>query len=120
MLDWCSIEPSKEGITVVKCHRCPSCDEGIAVLTALAERKQYHLRLYDFRSVDFRMSRDDIMRVVKYSSEVFTEPNKAAFLVDSDLSYGVLRVLATHRDQPNHSSAKVFRSHQAAWNWLLI
>lgn len=107
-------------ITVIQFRSQPTPAEGKIILSQLAEKFPYQLRLWDMRNIVMNMSNLEIRGMAEHGQSSFPLPNRAAFVAGDDLTYGELRVMEVYREQqPQHSLTRVFRDLDKARTWLL-
>ncbi len=105
-------------ITTIVFLQAPTFDDAKEVIDTIAKNNSYHLRLWDFSSVLFNFTRDEIQEIATYGKSMFLEKNRIAVVAPQDLAYGMLRTFEAYRDQDSHSVVRVFRKTQEAMEWL--
>ena len=63
------------------------------------------------------MPTEDVKQVARLARRMVHRPSKTAILVSNDLSYGLSRVYAAYREEPD-TRTRVFTSEAAARAWL--
>jgi hypothetical protein len=119
MFDYCSIEPHDDGIVIIRLLRSATFKEMASVLDHLASKEWYRQRLYDIRDVEITNRVEDLIRIVDYGKKVFPKPNRCAWVANLDLSFGLARLTAGYREQPEVCHCGVFKSMDEAYEWLL-
>jgi hypothetical protein len=61
---------------------------------------------------------DETQTIAECGKMRFVRPNRAAFVVSDDLSFGLVRAFEVYREQKGLSTARVFRTRTAALEWL--
>ncbi len=105
-------------ITKIVFIQDPTFDDAKEVIDRLVEENSYPLRLWDFGSVLFSFTRDEIQAIAMYGKSKFLEENRIAVVAPQDVAYGMLRTFEVYRDQESHSVVRAFRNTQEAMDWL--
>ena len=92
--------------------------DNFAVLDELLARDIYQLRIFDMREHGYEVSYEHLQAITLYAKQLFRKPNRAAFIVADDSTYGRIRQLMVFREEINHSKAMVFRDENEAVEWL--
>ena len=75
-------------------------------------------QLYDFTHItDVELSSEDIRILARRT--VFSENSRRAFLVNSDLKFGLGRMFIIFRDTLGETGIRVFRNLDDALDWVL-
>lgn len=119
MFDWCSIDLRDDGIVIVRLNRTASFQEMASLLDHLASKEWYRLRLYDIRDVEITNRVEDLIKIADYGRKVFPKTNRCAWVANLDLSFGLARLTAGYREQPEVCHCRVFKSIDEAHEWLL-
>ena len=112
------LDETPEGITVVRLTHGCSFEDVARLMDELVGRNAYRYCLYDLRGIVLSFTPADLRQIALYARSVFTEPNRVAWVTDSDLSYGLLRILSAYRGQEGLSVSRVFRLYENARLWL--
>ncbi len=73
--------------------------------------------LFDFTAVShFDLSQNQILALVR--EDVFALSARRAFVVTSDLGYGILRMVQSHRAVKGDEGIRIFRDRPSALAWL--
>ncbi|MDA0873498.1 MAG: hypothetical protein O3C45_00390 [Bacteroidetes bacterium] len=88
------------------------------MLRELAERDIYRLRIFDTRGARLQADTEELSAVAIAAKTILTKPNRVAWVVDSDLSYGLLRVFSAYRNHESHTISRVFWIMESARAWL--
>ncbi|MBI3880717.1 MAG: hypothetical protein HY301_11740 [Verrucomicrobia bacterium] len=76
-------------------------------------------QLLDFReATNMALSNDEVRGLAR--KNIFSALSRRAFVVSSDLQFGLSRVFATHRELLGEGGILVFREMQEALNWLAL
>jgi hypothetical protein len=113
-----SIQRVADGITVIRLNELGPLDQMSAMLRELAERDIYRLRIFDTRGARLHADPKELSDMAMVAKTILTKPSRVAWVVDSDLSYGLLRVFSAYRTQDTHTISKVFWDMEAAMDWL--
>ena len=113
-----SIQRVADGITVIRLNELGPLDQMSAMLRELAELDIYRLRIFDTRGARLHADTKELFDLAMAAKTILTKPSRVAWVVDSDLSYGLLRVFSAYRTQDSHTISRVFREMKAATDWL--
>ena len=107
----------EDGITCIEAVKAPKIDDILAIGAKLAEAGIYPRRLWDYSSIDFPFSIDELRDLGRAAKQINRQNARVAVVVADDLGYGSMRVMAVHF-QNETTSLAVFRDKQEAINWL--
>jgi len=107
-----------DGITKIKFAENPSYDLVKTIIDELAEKDLYMRRLWDLREINFDWSSDMLRDIAEYGKNKFLKPNKAAFVVDTDLAFGEMRMFMVYREEEDKTYPNVFRIYNKAIEYL--
>jgi len=81
-------------------------------------RPEFH-QLADFRMVtQFAMTAEDVRQLAKRA--IFSASSKRAFVVSSDLQFGLARMFRAHREMNGEEGIMIFREMREALDWLSL
>ncbi len=107
----------RQGITQVQFLVAPSIalfEQAIQEIAPLRPQ----LRLWDLSGPGWHLSSAELARLADFARERFPLPARVAFVVGSDLAYGLTRIHEAFREQPQLAFG-VFRDREEALAWLL-
>ena len=84
----------------------------------LARRQSYQLRLYDVQGVPVTLRPEEMIQLALHATEVFTLPNRVAWVTDSELCFGLLRIYSAYREEHDQLVSRVFKQLEPARLWL--
>ncbi len=102
---------------------------GVLRLADLRDHMERLLRHPDFRPefnqlLDFRLVTDVIITaeeiVLLAARNVFSPKSRRAFVVTSDLHFGLVRMFSAYRENAGEQGIKLFREMKAALAWLSL
>jgi len=94
-----------------------ACKEHMTRLRADPTFQQTYSQVLDFRNVDrLELSPDEVRILAKQT--VFSPTSRRAFLVSTDLQFGLARMFGTHRDINGEGFVGVFRTVDQAADWI--
>jgi len=96
----------------------PSFDEVKSVLDNIAKNHSYRKRLFDFSEVDIDFTTHELRSIAAYGKFKFTRKSKLAVYTVDDLSFGEMRQFEVYREEEGKAISGVFRTEQAAIEWL--
>ncbi len=106
-----------EGVTCIKAIKPPAIDDILAIGAMLAEAGDYPRRLWDYSSIEFPFSIDELRELGRAARQINRQNARIAVVVADDLGYGSMRVMAVHFENDT-TSLGVFRDKQEAIHWL--
>jgi hypothetical protein len=104
-------------ITYIKFHQPLTPEIARVVIDDVAENHPYEKRLWDFSSVDFVLTQDELIEISQYSREKFIKPSKLAIFAKSDFIFAEARQYGAYRGDEN-SNFCAFRDFDKAIEWL--
>ena len=104
------------GIIAVRFNEGPEAIDICNSLDDAARIRPGNLRLWDF-TCGADLTNDDIQIVANHAKSIQLPAGRVAIVAPQDLSFGVFRVYAAHREQ-TQVKLSVFRSEQEALDWL--
>jgi hypothetical protein len=115
------VDPS-DGLMVITVTGAPGLEDHLAFAERLARDPEYRRRprLWDYRPCRSALSGREIrLHAARVRRLLGDEPSRAAFLVDSDVQFGVQRMFQGFRgyDVPGFER-RVFREEAEARRWL--
>ena len=105
-----------DGIIIVRFSEPPGLVDLIHTIDDIAGNYLSRLRLWDI-SHGVNLTDSQISALAEYSKSKFTIPSKVAYIAQTDLSFGLARVLEVYRED-SMVEQMVFRSERKAQNWL--
>ena len=107
----------EEGVTCLKATKAPALDDILAIGAKLAEAGDFPKRLWDYSSIEFPFSIDELRELGRAARQINRQNARIAVVVADDLGYGSMRVMAVHFENDT-TSLGVFRDKQEAIHWL--
>ncbi len=107
-----------DGITAVRFTKSPSEDDLFSAIDEVAENYMSDLRLWDFSSEGWNVSRKQIASLARYGAVIFPSPSKVAVFAPEDLSFGLARMYEIKAEKKMGVQFRVFRIEQEARSWL--
>lgn len=105
-----------DGIITVRFLQEPEAIDICKSLDDAAGNSPGNLRLWDF-TIGSNLPDDDIQIVAHHAKSIRMPAGKVAIVAPQDLTFGIFRVYAAHRDE-QRVKLSVFRSEQEARDWL--
>jgi hypothetical protein len=106
-----------DGIAIIQFTEYPSIDLLISIIDELSEKELYLRRLWDFRGINFNFPEYKLREIADYGRSKFINPNKAAFVVDNDLEFILIRLVSFYIWE-GKSKPQVFYDYDKAIEFL--
>jgi hypothetical protein len=106
-----------DGITIICLTDDMSQQDAMLLIDHLREHELYHYRLLDFNQYPCQMSSKDIEALAEYDKK-FPEKNYGALIAKDNLTYGLMRKYAAHREMDDLATIRVFRTMREGIAWL--
>jgi len=106
-----------------------SCGNGVLRLADFRDHMERLLAHPDFRPefnqlLDFRHAEDVVSAteeiILLAARNVFSPKSKRAFVVTSDLHFGLVRMFGSYRENAGEQGIKLFREMKPALTWLSL
>ena len=107
----------EDGITCIQATKPPGIEDILAIGAELAEAGDFPRRLWDYSSIEFPFSIDELRELGRSAKQINRQNARVAVVVADDLGYGSMRVMAVHFENDT-TSLGVFRNKQEAIQWL--
>ncbi len=107
----------EDGVTCIEATRPPGIEDILAIGAKLAEAGDFPRRLWDYSSIEFPFSIDELRDLGRAAKQMNRKNARIAVVVADDLGYGSMRVMAVHFENETTSLA-VFRDKHEAIRWL--
>ena len=107
----------ENGVTCIEATKPPGIEDILAIGAELAEAGDFPRRLWDYSSIEFPFSIDELRELGRSAKQINRQNARVAVVVADDLGYGSMRVMAVHFENDT-TSLGVFRDKQEAIQWL--
>ena len=107
------------GVSIVSFNSSPTLADAKAVVDTLQQDDAYHFRLWDFSEAVVDFGTKEVQEIADYGKVRFKEKNRNALVAPGDLSFGTLRMFEAYREEESFAIARVFRTRDEAFEWLI-
>ncbi len=109
------------GVAIADCSGVLQLEESLDAVEHLWKTPGWpgKLAVWDLQAASFDLSVSDVMHMASFILENQpANPEKIAFVVSSDVGYGLARMFGAYRDDAK-TSFQSFRDFDEAWLWLI-
>ncbi|NKB33542.1 MAG: hypothetical protein GKR91_10640 [Pseudomonadales bacterium] len=106
----------RSGVTIIRFQRNLKFSEVVDVIKNVALQDISSRRLWDVRA-GFDFNADQIRQIATLGKSIWSDQARVAYLTDSELAYGLIRMFEAYRDQEGYLT-HVFTHEDEAMDWL--